>query len=78
MKPSIQIKLYATLNRFMPASGRENVEIRPGITVQELLCQLGIPKAEAKLIFIDGKRGSLTSPLLGGERLGVFPPVGGG
>ena len=78
MKPSIQIKLYATLNRFMPPSGREDVEIHPGITVQDLLDQLGIPKMEAKLIFIDGKRASLTSSLMGGERLGVFPPVGGG
>ena len=78
MKSSIQIKLFATLNKFTPASGRDQVKIEPGITVQTLLEQLGIPKTEAKLIFIDGKKASLASILRGGERLGVFPPVGGG
>ena len=78
MKSSVQIKLYATLNKFLPSSSQEQIEIQSGITVQTLLEQLGIPKTEAKLIFINGKKASLASILRGGERLGVFPPVGGG
>ena len=78
MKSSVHIKLYATLNKFLPSPGQERVEIQSGITVQSLLEHLGIPKTEAKLIFINGKKASLASKLLGGERLGVFPPVGGG
>ena len=40
--------------------------------------QLGVPEADIKLIFIDGVKGDLTSSLHGGERVGIFPPVGGG
>ena len=78
MKTSVHIKLYATLKKFVPASGKEDVPIQPGITVENLLEQLDIPKTEAKLIFIDGTKASLSSPLRGGERVGLFPPIGGG
>jgi molybdopterin converting factor small subunit len=33
---------------------------------------------QAKLIFINGKKENLESRLYGGERVAIFPPVGGG
>jgi molybdopterin synthase sulfur carrier subunit len=77
MKSHIQIKLFATLQRFMPTSA-ENYAIEPGITVRSLLQQLDIPEEKIKLVFIDGVRAEWTTILNGGERVGVFPPVGGG
>jgi molybdopterin converting factor small subunit len=77
MRSHIQIKLFATLQRFMPASA-ENYAIEAGITVRSLLQQLDIAEDKAKLIFIDGVKAELTSTLKGGERVGIFPPVGGG
>jgi molybdopterin converting factor small subunit len=77
MRSHIQIKLFATLQRFMPASA-ENYAIEAGTTVRSLLQQLDIPEDKAKLIFIDGVKAALTSTLKGGERVGIFPPVGGG
>jgi len=77
MQPTISIKLFATLNRHTPASG-DNYPVEPGITVRNLLEQLGVPEDEVKLIFINGVKGNLSSPLTGGERVGIFPPVGGG
>jgi molybdopterin converting factor small subunit len=74
----IHIKLFATLGKFLPENSTETMPVQPGTTVAELVSQLGIPESEAKLIFIDGKKGSLTTPLMGGERVGIFPPVGGG
>ena len=73
----IQIKLFATLKRFMPASA-ENYAIETGTTIRTLLQQLDIPEDKAKLIFIDGVKVDLTTVLIGGERIGIFPPVGGG
>jgi molybdopterin converting factor small subunit len=73
----IQIKLFATLQRFMPASA-ENYAIKTGTTIGTLLQQLDIPEDKAKLIFIDGIKVDLTTVLIGGERIGIFPPVGGG
>ncbi len=77
MKAHIQIKLFATLNKFNPGYS-DNYPIKPGITVETLLDELDIPKTEAKLIFINGIKCGLTSVLQGGERVGIFPPVGGG
>ena len=77
-QPKIHLKLFATLNKFLPKDSQETVAIRSGTTVAQLVSQLGIPESEAKLIFVDGKKGSLTTLLQGGERVGIFPPVGGG
>ena len=77
MQPHIQIKLFATLQRFMPASA-ENYAIETGTTIRTLLQQLDLPENKAKLIFIDGVKAELTTVLQGGERVGIFPPVGGG
>jgi sulfur-carrier protein len=39
---------------------------------------LPITATDAKLVFVDGKRAQPDTPLHGGERIGIFPPVGGG
>ncbi len=77
MSATIQIKLFATLGKYLPDSA-ENFRIEPGISVQELVLELGIPTESAKLIFINGEKAGLSSKLAGGERVGIFPPVGGG
>jgi sulfur carrier protein ThiS len=77
MKSHIKLKLYATLQVFMPTAGEE-YPISPGMTVQDLLVQLNLPAEKAKLIFIDGMQAELSTRLEGGERVGIFPPVGGG
>jgi sulfur carrier protein ThiS len=75
--PHIELKLYATLQMFKPAGG-ESYPISSGMTVQDLLARLHLPAEKAKLIFIDGAKAELSSRLQGGERVGIFPPVGGG
>ena len=77
MESHIQIKLFATLQKFMPASA-EKYAIETGTTIRTLLQQLDLPENKAKLIFIDGVKAELTTVLEGGERIGIFPPVGGG
>ena len=77
MPTHIKLKLYATLQVFLPPEG-EDCPISPGITVQELLSQLNLPLEKAKLIFIDGMKADLSSKLNGGESVGIIPPVGGG
>ena len=46
--------------------------------VGDIVTQLAIPAKDAKLIFINGVRKPLDTPLADGDRLGIFPPVGGG
>ena len=77
MKSHIQLKLFAGLQAFMPPSG-EKYQINPGISIRNLLEELNLPQEKARLIFIDGIKADLDSTLEGGERVGIFPPVGGG
>ena len=77
MQAHIQIKLYATLREKVPPAA-DQYPIEPGDTLREVLRRLGIPLDQAKLVFIDGLRKGLDTRLNGGERVGVFPPVGGG
>jgi len=77
MNTHIELKLYATLKRFKPEFSN-SYPIRSGITVSDLLEQLGIPMEEVNLVFINDQRGNLTSTLGGGERISIFPPLGGG
>ncbi len=77
MKPQIQLKLFATLDQFTPPSA-DSYTIDQGMSIKDLLDQINIPRTKAKLIFINGVKAELTSILEGGERVGIFPPVGGG
>ena len=77
MRIHIQIKLFATLLENLP----DNADLFPveeGTTVSDLADLLGIDPKDAKLIFINGRKGALDSILAEGDRVGLFPPVGGG
>jgi molybdopterin converting factor small subunit len=77
MKSQIQLKLFATLQEFTPPAA-DNYIIERGMSIRDLLEQIEMPREKAKLIFINGIKAELTSTLEGGERVGIFPPVGGG
>jgi molybdopterin converting factor small subunit len=77
MAVHITINLFASLKRFTPASS-DSYLIKPGITVKTLLEELCVPEDEVRLVFIDGVKHDLAAVLKGGERVGIFPAVGGG
>ncbi len=77
MHTTIDLKLFATLTAHTPQDA-SNYPITEGMTVASLIELLQIPPASARLIFVDGVRADLDKRLSGGERVGIFPPVGGG
>jgi molybdopterin converting factor small subunit len=77
MSATIDLRLYATLADRMPDNASQ-FPITDGMTVGQLVEVLPITAADAKLVFVDGKRAQPDTPLHGGERIGIFPPVGGG
>lgn len=77
MATDIQLKLFASLSKFLP-SDSDRFPISTGETVQDVLITLGVSLDDVKLIFINGVKGEITSVLQGGERVGIFPPLGGG
>ena len=77
MKIYIQVRLFATLSRYMPENP-DHFPIESDASVHDLLRHLGVPIESATLIFINGQRADVASILKEGERVGIFPPVGGG
>lgn len=77
MSTYIDLKLFANLSKYSPREG-DRLPIKPGQTVGDIVEAIGMPAEKAKLIFINGLKGTLDTPLHGGERVGLFPPVAGG
>lgn len=77
MKTTVQICLFAGLREFTPEDS-DHYPIVSGTTVRAVMERIGVPLDVTKIIFVDGKKGTLDQVLTGGERVGVFPPVAGG
>ena len=77
MTETIDLRLFATLQKFTP-DNPEAFTITPGTTVRDVLLKIDVPVEKAKLIFVNGLKKDLDVTLSGGERVGIFPPVGGG
>ena len=77
MKKHITLKLFATLAKFLP-SDAEMFPISEDTTVEDVIRELEIPPKEIKLIFINGVKKDIKTVLQGGERVAIFPPLGGG
>lgn len=77
----LQIFLNATLRPYVadynPYEGI-SLEVDPGTPVAQVISQLGLPAQEVRLIWVDGRRREADFVLQGNERLGLFPPIGGG
>ena len=78
---TIHVKLSASLRRHIasydPYQGIE-MEARPGLTVSEVMADLGIPPAGVKIIMLNGRHAKTEQPINDGDRLSLFPAVGGG
>jgi molybdopterin converting factor small subunit len=75
----IEVRLFATLPAHS-ATGRKRFEMgsRPGLTVREIVEAEGLKPTEVHIVMINGLHGTMESELEDGDRLGLFPAVGGG
>jgi len=78
---ALQIFLNATLRRYVPGYdpfAGLSLEVPPGTTAAQVIGLLKLPAQEVTLIMVDGRRRDPDYVLSGDERLGLFPPIGGG
>lgn len=73
----ITVKCFATLAQYLPKN-EDNYPIGTGETVASVVQRLGMKEEDINLIFINSNRAFLDSELRNGDRLGLFPAVGGG
>lgn len=77
----IQVKLFATLRKYLPAEAVNKtavLHLEEGQTVADALARLGVPASEAHLILVNGQNRAPDHPLAPGDVVSVFPPVAGG
>nr|WP_243368004.1 MoaD/ThiS family protein [Fundidesulfovibrio soli] len=72
----ITVNCFATLAPYSPPGGQ--MDIAPGMTAGKLVDLLGIPRDGVKILFVNGLRVDLDTPLKDGDRVGMFPAVAGG
>jgi molybdopterin converting factor small subunit len=77
----IQLKLYGNLRRLSPggqAGAPMEIQLPEGTNLGGLVEHLQIPAEETKVAFVNGLVQDWTYELKAGDKVGVFPPVGGG
>ncbi|HIC85705.1 MAG TPA: thiamine biosynthesis protein ThiS [Desulfobacterales bacterium] len=81
MANSVRVFLSATLRSFIEGydafSGLE-IPIGEPITITQLCQKIGIPWERVKIAMVDGKKVAANHMVKGGERVALFPAVGGG
>ena len=77
----VHVKLFAHLRHYLPAAEpgvATAVALPAGATVGDLADRLGLPREEARVVFVNGRARALDWPLEPGDEVGMFPPIGGG
>jgi sulfur carrier protein ThiS len=77
---TIEVRLYATLRQAAPAApaGVLPLAVPAAATVAEVLAILKINPADVHMIMVNGVAVDPGKVLGNGDRLGLFPPLGGG
>jgi len=73
----ITLKCFATLAPLQPENAA-HFPLEPGETVERLIARLGIPVDEVAVVFVNGRHAPRETVLADGDRVGLFPAVGGG
>lgn len=73
----VHLKCYATLSGYQPES-HENYPVHDGKTVLNLIEELKIDPKEVKVCFLNGRAVPFETQLQDGDRVALFPAVGGG
>ena len=78
---TVEVVLYASLTKYHPKGGGSSpfyMKLEKGSTTSTVLERLDIPPEEMKQFFVKNQRQGLDYVLEDGDRVAVFPPVGGG
>ena len=78
---ALKVFLSSTLRQYIPRydpSEGSEFSLNRKTTVSELCKLMNIPEDKIKIVMVNGKSESFDYELQGDERVGLFPPVGGG
>ncbi len=78
---TVEVRLYATLRKYHSSPGNSQamvVELGDKAQLENLLDKLNIPREEVTVVLVNGRREEASYLLQDGDRVGIFPLVGGG
>jgi len=73
---SIEVRCFASLAKHNPAGGY--TKLPASGTAGDLIRTLGIADGEVAIVFVNGAHATEGTALRDGDRVGLFPAVGGG
>ena len=75
-----EVRIYATLRRYVlsAADGVLNVDVPEGSKASDVIASVGVNADEVHIVMVNGVSSPPDQVLAEGDRLGLFPPVGGG
>lgn len=78
--PRIELRLFGHLRDYLPAPGDPGVwiEIPEGSSLEDLICRLGIPSSDPKIVLVNGLHAGREQVLREADRVSIFPPIAGG
>lgn len=77
----VEVRLYATLRKYHAKAGADEVvtlQMPESANLTTLLARLGVPKEEARITYVNNRQKGNDYLLRDGDRVAIFPPVGGG
>jgi molybdopterin synthase sulfur carrier subunit len=79
---TVVVALYATLRDYLPGAQLGEalpVEVPEGTALSQLFSEeLNLPSEQVKIVFVNGASRKGDYLLCDGDRVAVFPPIGGG
>jgi len=77
----VEIRLFASLRKYHPSSGDSEaftMELDDKANLGDLINQFKIPRQEIGVLMVNGKWQKESYLLKDGDRIGIFPLIGGG
>lgn len=77
----VEIRLFASLRKYHPSTEDSDafaLELADGAKLGDLVEKLKIPRQEIGVLMANGKWQKEDYPLKDGDRIGLFPLIGGG
>jgi molybdopterin synthase sulfur carrier subunit len=77
----VSVRVFATLKRYLPQERADHafdLEVPDGGSLEDVVRLIGLPAAEVKVTFVNGRTEPLSHTLSEGDEVGIFPPLGGG
>jgi len=73
----VEVRLFAYLRKLSPG-GFHDIELAEESTIEDIINILELTEEKSLIIMVNGRREETTTVLQDGDRIGIFPPVGGG